>query len=205
MALPTCDNCEMRSPLHSRLSCILWPRPHVFLFQQDCSIILNIQAGRMRTWKSLLLYISPLSAFVLNPGLLLISPSPTKPGDISNTSQLVHGPWHTSKVLDTAPLNRSSTHLSTIQADPQIKWYCADQPETGPYAASCEDAAQHMAFIPPGSDESQEMDWYTRPDIGDVPLPQAVVSCKRPAPIPKIWQLILITDQALISRRALPD
>ena len=144
----------------------------------------SMQSRKMRTLGSLLLYISPLSALVLDRDLLLISPSPTKPGNVSSVSQVVQGPWHTSStVLDIASANTNSTHLSTFPVNPQIDWHCADQQETGPYAARCVDAANHMAFIPPGSDDSQEMQWSRRygPDAGDVPLPQAVVSCKRPA------------------------
>ena len=166
----------------------------------------SMQPRRMRTLGSLLLYISPLSALVLNPGLLLISPSPTKPGNVSTVSWAVHVPWHTSStVSDIASANTNSTHLSTFPVNPQIDWHCADQPETGPYAASCEDAAHHIAFIPPGSDDSQEMEWTKRygPDPGDVPLPQAVVSCKRPASISKKKSLLL--KKRLISRRVLPD
>ena len=158
-----------------------------FSFQQDCLIMFSCQSRRMRTLRSLLLYMSPVSALVLNPDLLRMTPSPTKPDNLSDTLLMVHGPWHTSNVLDIPSVSTSATHLSTVLVNPQVGWSCADQSETGSYAASCEDAAHHMAFTPPGSDDSQEMQWSRRygPGVGGVPLPQAVVSCKRPASILK--------------------
>ena len=41
-----------------------------------------------------------------------------------------------------------------------------------------------MAFVPRGTDDSQEVRWSRRdmPVLQDVPLPQEVLSCKRLAP-----------------------
>ena len=68
-------------------------------------------------------------------------------------------------------------------ANRQLEWRCDAFFGQRPYAASCEDAARHMAFIAPGSDDTRVFLWGRRewPAI-DVPLPQAVVSCKRLRP-----------------------
>ena len=83
-----------------------------------------------------------------------------------------------------------STNLansSTVQVNRQVAWRCNDILGTGPYATSCDDAIHHMAFTPPGSDDSHEFRWGRRnwPLDRDIPLPQEVVSCKRLMPARK--------------------
>ena len=135
----------------------------------------------MHTVRSVLFSISSVSALVLDTGLRLTSPSTTKPDNVSNVSGTVEGPWHTSDVLDMSPVSLNVTHLSTSTINPEIVWRCSELLGLGSYAASCEDAAHHMAFIPRGADDSQQLYWSRRdtPVVEDVPLPQEVLSCKR--------------------------
>ena len=140
--------------------------------------------NRMHTLRSILLGVSSVSAIILSPDSVLISgitTSPTKPNNVSTTSDAVQGSWHSSNVLEVPPMSTNKTDSSTSMMNREVEWRCNDLLGHGPYAASCEDAARHMAFIPPDSDDSQELLWGRRdwPLVRDVPLPQEVVSCKR--------------------------
>ena len=138
----------------------------------------------MHQVRSVLLSISSVSALILDTGLRLTSPSTTKPENVSLVSGTVRKPWHTSDVSDTSPVPLNMTNFSTSTVNRDIAWRCSDLLGLGPYAASCEDAAHHMAFIPRGAEDSQQLDWSRRdtPVVQDVPLPQEVLSCKRLAP-----------------------
>ena len=138
----------------------------------------------MHTVRSVLFSISSVSALIIDTGLRLTPPSTTKPDNVSNVSETVQGPWHTSDVSAVAPVPLNMTNLSTSTVNREIAWRCSQLLGLGPYAASCEDAADHMAFIPRGADDSQQFDWSRRdtPVVADVPLPQEVLSCKRLAP-----------------------
>ena len=144
-------------------------------------VMFNIHPKRMYTLRSLLLSLPSVSALVLSPDLLLTTPSSPKTGNVSMSPETSKESWNISHALEIFPLSTTSTHASTSMADNRVKWNCNYMLGSGPYAASCADASRHMAFIPPGSDDSQELRWGRRdwPVLRDIPLPQEVVSCKR--------------------------
>ena len=139
----------------------------------------------MHVCRSVLQCIPSVSALVFNPNLLLISPSTTNPGNVSTVSKTFRGPWHTSIVSEVAPISMNVTNSSTVRVNRQIEWRCNEILGSGPYATSCDDAIHHIAFTPPGSDDSHEFRWGKRewPLFRDVPLPQEVVSCKHLMPV----------------------
>ena len=138
----------------------------------------------MHTFRSVLFSIPSVSALILDTGLRLTSTSTTKPDNVSNDSGTVEGSWHPSNVSDVSLISLNMTNLSTFTVNRDILYRCSELLGRGWYAASCEDAAQHMAFIPPGADDSQQFAWSRRPTpvVTDIPLPQEVLSCKRLAP-----------------------
>lgn len=138
----------------------------------------------MHTTPLVLLGIPSVSALVLDPDLLLLSLSPITPDNGTRHVETAQGPWHTSNVSGVPLVSLNKTH-STSTVNYQIAWTCSTLLGSGPYAASCEEAARHIAFIPRGASESQELKWGRRewPIVEDVALPQEVVSCKHPASV----------------------
>lgn len=140
----------------------------------------SIPISRRVTIQLLLCGISSVSALAINLDLLLVSPSSINSNNISTISDIIQGSSHTSTVSNSSLVSTNTTHLSSSPSNREIEWQCSDMLGTGPYTASCEDAARHIAFIPPGSDDSHVLPWGCRawPTSWFVPLPQEVVSCK---------------------------
>ena len=157
----------------------------------------------MHTFRSVFSSISSVSALVLSPDLSLVSPSSIVPGDVSRLPETAQDLEHTSNTSRIALTSTNVTDLSTSTVNRQLEWRCDFVAGVGPYAASCEDAVRHMAFIPSGSVESQDFQWVSRdwPIVRDVPLPQEVVSCKHVNPAPK--KPISISDRTSLSRWSL--
>ena len=144
---------------------------------QQCATFIQTE---MYSFRSVFLSVSAVSALVLVPNVSPIAPSTISLNNVSTIPETVHGPWNVSTVLE-SPLDPPNlTHSSTSSLTRQIKVKCTQILGQGPYTASCEDAVRHMAFIPSGFDESQELRWGMRDSIAakDVGLPQEVVSCK---------------------------
>ena len=148
------------------------------------SLIFSVRPSKMHTFRSVFSSISSVSALVLNPDLSLVSPSSIVPGNVSRLPEKAQDLGPTSNASRVALTSTSITDLSTSTVNRQLEWRCDYVAGVGPYAASCEDAVRHMAFIPSGSVESQEFRWVSRdwPIVRDVPLPQEVVSCKHVNP-----------------------